>query len=174
MDLTPKGLLKRVFDFALSEIDRRSRPPERLASEPGPVVAAVDAGQAPRSDGQTPREGTHRPRETNASHIHAVDADVPLEVTRAASGAVMVRWSVSELEISSARPLAPTDANLTVRLVSFMPDAQVHVRRNVLDLPAETLTGYFTLQRPGNERLVVSVGLLAGEQFVSIVHAQLG
>jgi len=29
------------------------------------------------------------------------------------------------------------------------------------------------VQRPEQERLVVSIGLLAGDQFVSIVHAQL-
>ncbi len=164
MDLKPKGLFKRVFDFALAELDRRSRPPERLSAMP--EEQAGDDRQIPRAP--------LTPRDEHLSQTSSVDADLPLEVTKAASGAVVVRWSVSELDVSSARPLAPTEANLAVRLVSFKPDNHAHVQRDVLDLPAETLSGYLTLQRPDSERLVVSVGLLAGEQFVSIVHAQLG
>ncbi len=166
MDLKAKSLLKRVFDFARSEIDRRSRPPERLSSTPA-------SGQQPSPHAEIPR-APPVPSEARARAPQAADADLALEVTRASSGAVIVRWAVSEIDVSSARTLASPAASLAVRLVSFMPDQRAHVRRDVLDLPAETLTGYLTFQRPEHERLVVSVGLLAGEQFVSIVHAQLG
>lgn len=159
MDLKPKGLLKRVFDFALAEIDRRSRPPERLSSAPSAEVLPSQADTPARA----PRPAPPAP----------ADADVPLELSRVPSGALMVRWALSELDVSAARTLAPDDAHLAVRLVAFTPDSAVHVRREVLDLPAETLSGYMTLQRPDEERLVVAVGLLSGEQFVSVVHAEL-
>jgi len=166
MDLKPKALLKRMVDFALSEIDRRTRPPERLSSAPSASAEAtpadVDVPKAPPV-----------PREAARSSRPPADAELPLEVTRAASGAVLVRWSVNDADVAAARALLASDSHLIVRLVSFASDAQIFVRREVADLPAATATGYVTVQRPEQERLVVSVGLLAGEQFVSIVHAQL-
>ena len=167
MDLKPKGLFKRVFDFALAEIDRRSRPPERLSSTP------ASAHDSPHDAPHTEIPRAPKPPSESIRSTHAVDAELPLELTRASSGALVVRWSVNSVDVSTARTLAAADANLAVRLVSFAADAHAQVRRDVLDLPAETLSGYLTLQRPENERLVVSVGLLKGEDFVSIVHAQL-
>ncbi len=166
MDLKPKVLLKRMVDFALSEIDRRSRPPQRFpaapaarADTPAPEVEALKAAPVPRK--------------TSTSSRPPVEAELPLDVSRAASGAIVVRWSVFESDVSAARSLLEVDGTLVVRLVSFSADPQAFVRREVVDLPAATSAGYVTVQRPEQERLVVSVGLLAGEQFVSIVHAHL-
>lgn len=166
MDLKPKALLKRMVDFALSEIDRRSRPPERLSSAP----SASPEAKTPEVD--VPKAAPVL-LETARSSRPPAEAELPLDVTRAASGAVVVRWSIHETDIVAARALLPRDGNLIVRLVSFAADARTFVRREVADLPAATSTGYVTVQRPEQERLVVSIGLLAGEQFVSIVHAQL-
>jgi len=161
MDLKPKGLFKRVFDYARAELDRRSRPPERLASDPSPTQEV-----APEPVPFSPA----LPIESQA-HVEAV-AELPLEVSLGGSGALTVRWALTEDDVATARPLASAQAALSIRFVSFStvgPD----VRREVLDLPAATLSGDVTLQRPGQERLLVSVGLLSPDAFVSIVHAQL-
>lgn len=164
MDLKPKGLFKRVFDFAISEIDRRSRPPQRFSSAPSPP-ASVDAPEEPVL--RAP------PIPVEGKVPVAAEAELPLEVSRQSSGAVMVRWALTEGDVALARPLASEQAALSLRLVAFST-AGSEVRREVLDLPAATLSGYVTLQRAEHERLVVSVGLLDRESFVSIVHAQLG
>ncbi len=167
MDLKPKILLKRVVDFALAEIERRSRPPPRFSPAPSP-----DPADAQALGPQVPRPA-RLPTEAVGVADAASDADMPLELSRAASGALLVRWSLHGDDVAAARPLAAADARLGLRVVSFSADDKARIRREVLDLPAVALTGHVTLEPPAGERLVVSVGLLGDEQFVSIVHAQL-
>jgi hypothetical protein len=91
-----------------------------------------------------------------------------LDVGRAESGVLRVRWAVSDDDVLRSRELISPEAALCLRLVCF-EGARDDVRREVIDRPHVATSGECELAlEPA--RAVVAVGLRAGEKFVSIVH----
>jgi hypothetical protein len=154
MDIKPKNLLKRVLQFAREELDRRNRTDEPSKS-PGAEQPAAS----------TPHLGF--------SEREAAPADAlvvrGLEVARAPNGhALTLRWSVSEREVTRAQGLISGNPVLCVRLVSFTK-LRDDVLREVQDRPGVELSGQCEIGEPA-QRAVVSLGLRAGDRFVSIAH----
>jgi hypothetical protein len=154
MDIKPKNLLKRVLQFAREELERRARNPESSWPPPAPQagarpssVVASDVGQPAVPDPE----------------VHG------LEVSRAPSGgALTLRWAISEAEVTRAHTLIQGNPVLCVRLVSFTK-VRDDVLREVQDRPGVERAGYCEIGEPA-QRAVVSLGLRAGERFVSIAH----
>jgi hypothetical protein len=147
MDLKPKTILKRVFDFARSELERRSRPPNSLAEDVQPMHASPET-----------------PRTKASSH----PAPCVLDVARNDVGMLHVEWSMTRDHVQRSESLAGEKPVLCLRLVTFEPGRD-DVRREVVDRPFVELSGACDLGT-GELRGVVSVGLRSGERFVSIVH----
>ncbi len=177
MDVKPKSLLKRVLKFAREELDRRSRAQEMLASEPStPALARggeVKSTRAPaRGSEMIWRALEHEPSRA-PSLISEESPSEPevhgLEVLRSHVGeALTLRWSVTPAEVARAKALIDGNPVLCVRLVSFTK-ARDNVRREVQDRPGVELAGECQIGEPP-QRAVISLGLRAGERFVSIAH----
>ncbi|MEY4509796.1 MAG: hypothetical protein RLZZ450_1918 [Pseudomonadota bacterium] len=154
MDIKPKNLLKRVLQFAREELERRAKNPE--SSWPPPAEAPVKlAGTVVAND---------------VGPAHAPDPEVHgLEVLRSHSGgSLTLRWAISEAEVARAHALIQGNPVLCVRLVSFTK-VRDDVLREVQDRPGVELAGHCEIGEPA-QRAVVSLGLRAGERFVSIAH----
>jgi hypothetical protein len=169
MDMKPKGIIKRVFDFAVAELERRSRPPPGYAVED---AAEPEVGEA-RARGET----------TERIQAEAVDARAAAEerepksvrptlgglhLARGERGALKVRWSIAPDELERSATLTEDGAVLCLRLVSFVA-ARDHVLREVQDRPSIQSQGECEIARPEG-RAVVSLGLRAGGRFLSIAH----
>src|SRR5687768_13362534 len=152
MDIRPKSFIKRVFDFALAELDRRAQSAQPGASEPGLPQQRAElsaTGSAELSPGvpHTTPEGallTARAPEgaLRAPHDEAAEAEprhrTPaggLEVARTERGAVRVRWAVGSSELERSSNLIDESAVLCLRLVSFAASRD-HVVREVQDRPS--------------------------------------
>lgn len=160
MDIKPKNLLKRVLQFAREELDRRARtndsslPP--ASPDDGPDVAPYA-----RHDGLLDPELAYV--EAGEPQVHG------LEVGRTHGGALTLRWSVSEAQVARAqRLISGGNPVLCLRLVSFSK-ARDDVLREVQDRPGIERVGACEIGEPA-QRAVVSLGLRAGERFVSIAH----
>lgn len=153
MDLKPKALLRRVFDFARSELERRSsRPPD--AHEP-------EGGPEPRRSQPVERRSSRPPHGDR-------HAPVMLDVSRDHDGVLRAQWSIAQADVARSERLAGDKAILCLRLVSF-EGGRDDVRREVLDRPFVELTGSCELGT-SEVRGVLSIGLRDGERFVSIAH----
>lgn len=160
MDVKPKGLIKRVLDFAVAELERRSRPPDRPASD----YPEHEGRQASLSESSQPITA---PEE--ASPARSVrPAAGGLHLSRSERGALKVRWSVSSDELSRSATLVEDGAVLCLRLVSFAAGRD-HVAREVQDRPSVASQGECEIARPDG-RAVVALGLRTGNRFVSIAH----
>lgn len=168
MDIRPKSFIKRVFDFAVAELERRAQKPsspapspfvERGGTKPFPygVVTQADASTSAQAD------VAPEPLEPRA-HTPAAG----LEVMRNERGSVRVRWAVKDTELERSAGLIDEGAVLCLRLVSF-DAARDHVTRDVQDRPAVAHEGECDLGRLDG-RAVIALGLRAGGRFVSIAH----
>ena len=158
MDIKPKGLIQRVLDFAVSELERRSRPPARasheepIGDEPAPSSASALTQPAVVSAEPKPR--------AIAGGLH---------LTRGERGALKVRWAVTPDELSRSLALIDEGAVLCLRVVSFSAGRD-HVNREVQDRPSIAAQGECELARSEDGRAVVALGLRAQGRFVSIAH----
>lgn len=173
--MKPKKLLQRVLDFAFSELERRSRSPDDLSPEPGEEEAKAVAA-APRETSQAGPSPAEQPYERaqsapperpappdSAHHVHG------LEAVRSHQGeGLTLRWSLSPADVARARTLLAGKSVLCLRVVRFST-ARDDVLREVQDRPGVELQGECELAE-APERAVVSLGLRAGERFVSISH----
>jgi hypothetical protein len=153
MDLKPKTLLRRVFDFARSEIERRSRPPEADETEEGSHEAPLYPGARPPRSSRPPHE---RP------------SPVVLDVSRDPDGVLRAQWAIDSADVARSERLAGENAILCLRLVSF-ECGRDDVKREVLDRPFVDLSGACDLGT-AEVRGVLAIGLRAGDRFVSIAH----
>lgn len=148
-----KSLFKRVFDFARAELERRARGAEGVARPAG-----VEREWSSRP-AQAARECAAPARE------HAVHG---LQVSHAERGGLKLAWSISDEQLARARALIDPEAVLCVRVVSYSP-LRDDVLREVQDRPGVDAEGSCEVGALSGRGLV-SVGLRAGERFVSIVH----
>jgi hypothetical protein len=148
MDLKPKAIFRRVFDFARAELERRSRPP----ASPDESVPAMM---------HLPNELPH-----DRSTLHATPC--VFDVARTPEGVLHVQWSMGVDHVQRSAQLAGENPVLCLRFVTFEP-VRDDVRREVIDRPFVDLEGTCDLGT-GDVRGVVSLGLRSGERFVSIVH----
>jgi hypothetical protein len=158
MDIKPKNLLKRVLQFAREELERRARNPESSWPPPAPSGAKLVA------------TGVANDVSNDVDHTAASDPEVHgLEVARSQHGSSLtLRWAVSDAEVARAHALIQGNPVLCVRLVSFTR-LRDDVLREVQDRPGVELVGHCEIGEPA-QRAVVSLGLRAGERFVSIAH----
>jgi hypothetical protein len=150
--MKPTSLFKRVFDFARAELERRAR-----SNELGP--RETKPGSAPLA-----REGGVSSHEVSNYHSEVKG----LEVVRTEHAGIRLSWSVSEAEVARARAFTDADAVLCVRVVAFSP-LRDDVLRQVQDRPGVELRGDCDVGIIDG-RAIVSIGLRAGERFVSITH----
>lgn len=153
MDIRPKSFIKRVFDFALAELDRRAQP----------------GGQAPAV--QPPQRSYETPAYVAPTPVSEVERHRPaggLEVGRTERGALRVCWSVGDAELERSAGLIDDGAVLCLRLVQFSASRD-HVVREVQDRPSIASQGECEVAR-SDGRTVVALGLRAGGRFVSIAH----
>lgn len=82
-----------------------------------------------------------------------------------------IAWRVNEAGIARARALLGTEGSLTLRVVRVRahPDHSVESRQEDRR-PLET-SGWARIEAAKSAKLIVSVGLCAGDRFVSIAHA---
>jgi hypothetical protein len=146
--MKPRGLFKRVFDFARAELERRAR--------------ALDASD------DHPSHEQHGEPAHEAAHPDAVPEFRGLDVVRSHDAQIRLAWSITDAEIERARALIDGDAVLCVRVVAFSP-LRDDVLRHVQDRPGVEPRGDCDVGRVEG-RAIVSIGLRAGERFVSIVH----
>jgi hypothetical protein len=162
MDLKPKSFIKRVFDFARTELERRAgqsalaEPPTGNTPESS---ASASFARELASDVDTARP---EPRPSSRPPVGR------LEVARNERGALKVRWSVGPGEIERSALLLDEGSVLCLRLVSF-DTGRDHVLREVQDRPSVPAQGECDLARPEG-RAVIALGLRAGGRFVSIAH----
>lgn len=154
MDIKPKNLLKRVLQFAREELERRAKNPESSWPPPAQPAAPVVRSEVANDVG----------------HVPSADPEVHgLEVARSHSGgALTLRWAITEADVARAHALIQGNPVLCVRLVSFTR-LRDDVLREVQDRPGVELAGHCEIGEPA-QRAVVSLGLRAGERFVSIAH----
>lgn len=166
MDIRPKSFIKRVFDFALAELDRRAQVAQpggetgvpQQQAEVFTAASQVQARLAPEAPVElaAPAEQVrHR-------------AAGGLEVARNERGAVRVRWAVADTELQRSGTLIDDGAVLCLRLVSFAASRD-HVVREVQDRPSVATQGECEIAR-AEGRTVVALGLRSGGRFVSIAH----
>jgi hypothetical protein len=168
MDIKPKGIIKRVFEFAVAELERRSRPPSAYGDE-GARDHAEEAASARAYNETTERlqvPGGGPGEEREAKSMRPILGG--LHLARGERGALKVRWSVAADELQRSATLIDEGAVLCLRLVSFVT-ARDHVLREVQDRPSIHSQGECEIARPEG-RAVVSLGLRAGGRFVSIAH----
>jgi hypothetical protein len=158
MDVKPKGIIQRVLDFAVSEFERRSRPPPRPNQDVGPELEPTPSAELAAPDAPTTSREPN-PRAPAAG----------LHLTRAERGGLKVRWAVAPDELARSAALLDEGAVLCLRIVSFNAGRD-HVTREVQDRPSIASQGECDLARADDARAVVSLGLRAGGRFVSIAH----
>ncbi|MDB4986384.1 MAG: hypothetical protein JWN04_1562 [Myxococcaceae bacterium] len=150
MDIKPKNLLKRVLQFARQELERRAAPPPEEHEPSAP------------SDGKAPMARSLESAPVSPA-LHG------LEVVRPhAGGLLTLRWAVTQAEVTRAQALVTGKSVLCVRLVNFSK-RRADVVREVQDRPNVELSGQCEIGEP-QQRAVVSLGLRAGDRFVSIAH----
>ena len=154
MDMKPKNLLRRVFDFARSELERRSARPSSASL---PFSGRSDAREHHGTEVRRPLPGEG-----------GEPADAGLSVERIDATRLRVRWAFSSDDVERALPLIDPGAVLCLRLVSFAT-ARESVTREVQDRPGLDLIGECDVQARG-ERLIIAFGLRSGERFVSLKH----
>jgi hypothetical protein len=91
---------------------------------------------------------------------------------------LLLRWTITgegERRARALLGLAESDGELTVRLVAIRPDPDQVVRSEITEHGPVSASGQWSLA-PLNDvaRCVATVGLRAGDRFVSIVHMQPG
>ncbi|HEY6876453.1 MAG TPA: hypothetical protein VI299_00460 [Polyangiales bacterium] len=160
MDMKPKNLLKRVLAFAREELERRARADDDALYDSAPPDAQYAADEGYR--GVTAVGGP-------ASVDEAEPSMRGLEVLRAHTGGPLtLRWALSEEDVARAEALVSGNPVLCLRLVSFSKTRD-DVLREVQDRPGVEREGRCELIEPP-QRAVVSLGVRAGERFVSIAH----
>lgn len=161
MDLKPKSFIKRVFDFARAELERRARQSE---------LAEPFSDHVPESDAPA-AFARELASEFDVGRAQVRSSRPPvggLEVARSERGALKVRWSVGKGDVERSAQLLDESAVLCLRLVSF-ETARDHVLREVQDRPSIASQGECDIARPEG-RAVIALGLRAGGRFVSIAH----
>ena len=171
MDIKPKGIIKRVFDFAVAELERRSRPPPSYAPESGSEREFEEVRSRAHSETTerlSPPQGDARApgEEREAKSVRPTLGG--LHLARGERGALKVRWSIAQEELERSANLIEDGAVLCLRLVSFVASRD-HVLREVQDRPSIQSHGECEIARPDG-RAVVSLGLRAGGRFLSIAH----
>jgi hypothetical protein len=148
-----RSLFKRVFDFARAELERRARNHEELRGDTDDVPSRVISVQ---------------PRMEASPEVPAAPAVQGLEVLRGPRAGLKLVWSLSDEQIAHARTLIDSEAVLCVRVVAYSP-LRDDVLREVQDRPGVEPRGSCEVGTVDGPALV-SVGLRAGDRFVSIAH----
>ncbi len=164
--MKPKNLLKRVLQFAREELERRARADDGVGydSTPPDTQHAVDEGYIGVSN-----VPDSEPSLVSLAHGETERFEPGLEVLRPhAGGSLTLRWALREEEVARAGVLMSGNPVLCLRVVSFSK-LRDDVLREVQDRPGIELSGQVEIQEP-SQRAVVSLGLRAGERFVSIAH----
>jgi hypothetical protein len=162
MDMKPKSILKRVLQFAREELERRARPEGDLGEHSGYDSAPPHARNAV-DEGYTGAMQVRDPALDHEPLLHG------LEVLRPHQGGMLtLRWALEQDDVARAEALVSGNPVLCLRLVSFSK-LRDDVLREVQDRPGIELEGQCEIQEPP-QRAVVSLGLRAGERFVSIAH----
>jgi hypothetical protein len=114
-----------------------------------------------------------RRRPTHASEVEGEhDPDQEVAVVTVDARTLLVSWEVSEAGIARARAVLGSDGVLTARLVVVAPDPERLVRSETRQRQGiERLGEWLVDEMPEDARATASVGLCAGERFVSIAHA---
>jgi hypothetical protein len=89
---------------------------------------------------------------------------------RADETSVLVSWEVSERGIARAERLLARPGELTARLVLVVPDAAQVIRTELRERRVERMGEWLVANLPSDARTTASVGLRAGDAFVSIAH----
>jgi hypothetical protein len=188
--MKPRGLFKRVFDFARAELERRARSsdePEPHDREPSRPLEprAGDGAPAARPEPyglevvRTEDAGIHlawsisqaevdRARALFGARPASPRSGAPADPRAAAGPRVDARGSAREQSTDSRAAGFDPDAVLCVRVVAFTPTRD-DVLRRVQDRPGVELRGECDVGMVDG-RALVSIGLRSGERFVSIVH----
>jgi len=173
MDLKPKNLFKRVIDFARGE---RVRPARDVATDDVATDDVATDGVA--TDGVATEAG--RRSAFKAASVHIPIENVPpdlgdcgdvrgLEVARRSDGSgLLLRWAISEGDVSRAGALVDGQPVLCLRVVSFTK-VRDDVLREVQDRPGVELVGECEIGEP-SQRAIVALGVRVGDRFVSIAH----
>jgi hypothetical protein len=161
MDVKPKGILRRLVEFAVNGMDRRSRPPGARSSLPPAAVERVIDTPRPPAVASVTRVATAADE----------DGSISLEVVWSAPDEARIRWSLREEDLEPARALMHANAQLAVRTVAFSADRS-GVLREASDVAVSNLDGELLLHRARPERLLVAVGLLHEAEFCSIAHLE--
>jgi hypothetical protein len=187
MDVKSKGLLRRMFDLAVSEIARRaatSEPAARRAYRPKasePVrrtvreVAGVGVGdyvaRVPEPDPAEPAPSAESARAASAESASTPAAHSSVVIVRGDGGDLRVRWRVAPEHLARATGLLGEPHVPCLRLITFSR-ARDAVTRDIQDRPNVGTSGECEV-RESPERLIATFGLRAGERFVSVAHAVL-
>jgi hypothetical protein len=164
--MKPKNILQRVLKFARTELERRARPQDELPSEslfehdeldPADETADLRTRSQPRASTGERDDRAHEPE------VFGLELARPHD-----GGALLLRWSLSDDDISRAERLIQGQSVLCLRVVSFSK-ARDDVLREVQDRPGVERVGQCELGEPP-QRGVISLGLRSGERFVSIAH----
>lgn len=160
--MKPKSLLQRVLQFAREELERRARN-EGESARDSRYDSAPPHPQHARDEGYPGASSVRETALQNEASLHG------LEVVRAhEAGLLTLRWAIGPSDVSRAEALLSGSPVLCLRLVSFSKQRD-DVLREVQDRPGIELSGQVEIVEPA-QRAVVSLGLRAGERFVSIAH----
>lgn len=157
MDIKPKNLFKRVFEFALGELERRARP----EPEDGPQRTVIS------SQARTFPEVSAQGEPAAAPRLGA-PAGGELDLERVATSRFKVSWDFTPDQVARAASLVEPEAVLCLRVVSFSAGRE-DVAREVQDRPGLDRQGSCEVQAAG-DRVIVAYGLRAGERFVALRH----
>jgi hypothetical protein len=191
MDVKSKGLLRRMFDAAVSELARRasaSEPQARRAYRPPSVAGApppqVREWRESRPPAVPPVQSEPLPVEpaglvaapvsvaaSVAEPVVQTPPHAPVVIVRGEAGELRVRWNVSPEHIARSAALLGDPHVPCLRLISYGSERD-GVAREILDRPNVAPRGECDV-REVPERLIATFGLRAGERFVSVAHAVL-
>jgi hypothetical protein len=186
MDVKSKGLLRRMFDAAVSELARRasaSEPQARRAYRPPSVAGAplpqVREPRESRPPVPPPVQSEPMQAELAPAAAAPLAAEPPVQalphapvvIVRGDAGELRVRWNVSPEHIARSAALLADPHVPCLRLISYGSERD-GVAREILDRPNVAPRGECDV-REVPERLIATFGLRAGDRFVSVAHAVL-
>lgn len=189
-----RAILGRVMDLARSALERRSEPPPPPPSAPDEPIKTRSMARVLEEQGHLARalaivrELAQRDADPELAEWRArLERKLALEELRerahallerrgafvevlAAEGARAVVWCVDDAGLARARALLGEDGALTLRIICVVahPDYSVETRQE--DRRPLEPTGYAILDAEPGAKVVASVGLAAGERFVSAAH----
>jgi hypothetical protein len=161
--LAAAGHARRALEV-YAELIERAPGDSALAAE----AAGLRRGDLPPPPLAAPSLEFARPRASQQS-----PAEDRLDCDAGPDTGVALRWRISEAGVRRGRSVLGGEGQLTVRLISIEPDPELVVRSTIIEHGPVAREGDWRC--PGlapQHRCLAAVGLLAGERFVAIVHAE--